>query len=593
MALIRQSSIQAVLEACDMLEIVAPYTTLKKSGSNYMGRCPFHAEKTPSFTVDPSQKLYYCFGCGEGGNAFTFIEKQEGLKFADAVRVLADKYGVHLEYEQNTPQQEERRQRRQRALSLLDQAASYYSRFLWESSSAAAARDYLIKRGFSKDIIKQFRLGFSPATGQSLLRAAKAKGYLTAELLYAGLVTERGGRLYDRFRGRLMFPFTDHRGRVLGFGARVLDGSKPKYLNSPESQLYHKSKLVFGLGNARQAITQEDRVYVVEGYTDVLALSQVGIKNAVASMGTSLTEQQLREISRFTKNVYLAFDADAAGQKAMLRALELAKKLSLTVRVVEIPQGQDPADLVMLSGSGDSFRELAAAATGLLQYQVRTTLSKYDLSSVEGRSQAFRELRQLLAGAADSLERDEQLRIIADRLRLSPENMAYLIESGSSVEENDNGDETRRRVLSYEEITERNFLSLCLAHPGEARGYLQDMTDAYFTTEPSRSAFHWIRERLGGQQPKSVRDMLVSPQGAAGSILPELLIRSQSEDSTPGALHELYLRLSEAEISRRINALKRTLSQDDESSKRFKELCRLETRRREIIELIQSGSYET
>ncbi len=592
LALIKQSSIDAVVDACDMLDIVSPYTTLKKAGANYMGRCPFHAEKTPSFSVDPVQKVYYCFGCGEGGNVLTFIRKKEGLDFADAVRWLAEKNAIRIDYEQGSPHQEERFRQRERALSLLDQAASYYARFLAKSSQAREARVYLERRGFGDAVTREFRLGFSPSGGRALIQAAAGKGYKVGELVDAGLAAARGKRSYDRFQGRLMFPFTDHRGRVIGFGARVLDDSKPKYLNSPESDLYHKSRLMFGLGSARPQIIRHDNVLIVEGYTDVLALWQVGIKHAVASMGTALTEQQLREVSRFTKNVYLAFDADAAGQKAMLRALELARKLSLTVRVVQMPAGQDPADMATKDGGAESFLELVAAAPALLEYQVRSVLAASNLETAAGRNLALQSLQNVLAAAATSIERDEQLRIIADRLRLSPENMAYLMESISSRASGGNGQETRRRVLSHEEMTERNFLSMCLAHPGEARRYLRDMTDAYFTTESTQSAFQWVRERLGDGGAGPVLAKPISAPVAAHSILPELIIKSQSGDGESAvALHELYFRLSEAEISRRIGRLKVDLAQG-EGSDRFEELCRLEEHRREIIELIQSGNYE-
>ncbi|MCL4474440.1 MAG: DNA primase [Actinobacteria bacterium] len=593
MALIQQASIQAVLDACDMLEVVAPYTTLRKSGSNYMGRCPFHGEKTPSFSVDPAQKLYYCFGCGEGGNVFSFIEKKEGLDFADAVKMLADKYGVRLQYEESSPEFEEKRQRHERLLAVLDQTAAYYSRCLQESGAAEGARRYLADRGFKEDVIREFRLGFSPPGGQSLIRAASSKGYAAGELSRAGLVIERGGRSYDRFRNRLMFPFTDHRGRVLGFGARVLDDSKPKYLNSPDSDLYHKTNLLFGLGNARAAIAKEDRAYIVEGYTDVLALNQAGIVNAVASMGTALTEQQLREISRFTRNVYLSFDADAAGQAAMLRALELAKKLGLSVRVVQIPQGKDPADLMLADGGAGTFTELAAAAPTLLEYQVQAALSASGIDSSEGRMKAFSALKQILAGAANSIERDEQLRIIADRLRLSPENVAYLMVS-ASLHDNGGDGGTGRRVLSHEEIAERSFLSLCLENPGEARRYLQLMTDAHFTTESHKAAFNWVRERLEAKDDGSGIDYARMPlDSKAREILPELMIRSRTESSSPEALPEFYFRLCEAELSRRISTVKARVAGGNEAESELKELYRLEARRRDILQLIQSGTYET
>ncbi|MBK5225891.1 MAG: DNA primase [Thermoleophilia bacterium] len=593
MALIAQSSIQAVIDACDMIEVVAPYSTLKKSGANYMGRCPFHGEKTPSFSVDPGQKLYYCFGCGEGGNVFTFIEKKEGLDFADAVKMLADKYGVRLQYEASSPEQENRRQERERLLALLDQAATYYSRCLLESSQAAPARQYLGNRGFKEPVIREFRLGFSPAGGSALLKAATGKGFTETELSRAGLIIQRDASSRDRFRGRLMFPFTDHRGRVLGFGARVLDDSKPKYLNSPDSELYHKTNLVFGLGNARTMITKEDRVFIVEGYTDVLALHQAGIVNAVASMGTALTEQQLKEISRFTRNVYLAFDADAAGQAAMLRALELAKKHNLAVRVVKMPPGQDPAELVLSEDGLRSFNELGSAAPTLLEYQVQTTLSSSGIDSSQGRVRAFASLKNVLDGAASSMERDEQLRIIADRLRLSPENVAYLMKSAPSNDDNEDGG-TRRRVLTHEEIAERSFLSLCLANPGEARRYLQLMTEAHFTNEQTRAAFIWVREKLDEKNSGSGNNeqRLVMDRNAR-EILPELLIRSRTGSTPPEALTEYYFRLCEAELSRRISVIKATVSEGKDTGSELRELYRLETRRRDIIRLIQSGSCET
>ena len=593
MALIRQSCIQSVLDACDMLELVAPYVTLRKSGSNFMGRCPFHEEKTGSFSVDPVQKLYYCFGCGEGGNAFTFVEKQEGLDFTDAVKFLADKYGVRMEYEESTPEQDEQRKVLERDFSLLEQASSYYSRVLWESQVASAAKDYLRERGFKDDVIREFRLGFSPPSGTALLKAAATKGYKPGELERVGLVRRRDGRGYDYFRGRLMFPFTDHRGRVLGFGARVLGDDKPKYINSPDSKIYHKSRLLFGLGNARQAMTKEDHVFIVEGYTDVIALRQVGVANVVASMGTALTEQQLREIARFTRNVFLAFDADTAGQQAMLRIHDYAAAMKLATRVVILPAGRDPADLVLQEGGGEIFKELAAGAPTLLEYQVRAALSSYDLDRAEERVRAFPELKNVLEKANDPVERDELLRVISDRLRLSAENVAYLLQSAAQIDDDAAGGR-QRRVLSQDEMVERNFLSLCIARPGEAGRFIQEMTEEHFTSETNRAAFSWLSGRLrdeGGSNslcgPFSPDEIKLVP------ILPELVIRAESEITEPDALPEMFLRLCEADLRRKIGALKTGISADDDSSDDFHELCRLEKRRRKILDLIQSGSYES
>lgn len=593
MALITQASIEAVLDACDMVDVVSPYVTLKKSGSNHMGRCPFHDEKTPSFSVDPAQKLYYCFGCGEGGNVFTFVEKQEGLDFAEAVKLLADKFGVKLEYEQSSPEQDEKRKVLERDYSLLDQAANYYSRVLWESPAASRALDYLRHRGFSDATIRDFRLGFSPVAGGSLLKAAEGKGYKADELARVGLVRIKGGRAYDYFRGRLMFTFTDHRGRVLGFGARVLDDSKPKYINSPDSQIYHKSRLLFGLGNARQALTREDRAIVVEGYTDVIALHQAGTANVVAAMGTALTEQQLREISRFTRNIFLAFDADAAGQQAMLRVQESAVKLSLSMHVIDMPADLDPADLVLGDEGEKKFSELAAGASTLLEYQVHAALSSFNLDLAEERVRAFGELRKVLSGATDPVERDELLRVVSDRLRLSAENVAYLMESASEEEDSADGGH-QRRVLTQEEVTERSFLSMCLARPGEAGRFIQEMTEAHFTSDTNRAAFSWVATRLGSERAESsLKGPFSTDELKRVSILPELVIRAETEGSEPEALPELFLRLCEADLQRKIGGLKARLAADDETSEDFNEMCRLENRRRKILELIQSGTFES
>ena len=591
MALISKTCVDAVIDASDMLEIVAPYTSLKKTGSNFMGKCPFHQEKTPSFSVDPTQKVYHCFGCGESGNLFTFIEKKEGLGFIEAVKFLADKYGVKLVYEESSPELEKKRQQLERLHALLDQAATYYTRCLWQSPAAETARKYLKNRGFTDEVAKEFRLGYSPASGVSLTRAALSREYKSGELMQAGLAMERKGKLCDRFTGRLMFPFTDHRGRVLGFGARVIDQGKPKYLNSPDSAIYHKGNLVFGLANARQSITKEDRVYIVEGYTDVLALQQAGIDNVVASMGTALTANQLKEISRFSKNVYLAFDADAAGRKAMLNALKLSREFSVSIRVIEIPRGKDPAELVMARGGGDAFRKFAAGALTLLQYQIRMTLSGSDFSSSEGKYRAEMDaVRQVLAYAANAEERNEQLRIIADRFGLSGKDMAYLVKSARSHVSGEEGDEMRRRVLSREETVEKTFLSLCLAYPDDAGRYLKELKEEHFTDGARRSAFNLVREKMTAQEQGLEKSGFASTgDTGARNIIQELIIRAENEDSLPGALPELYFRLLEAELARRINELKKRLSGGEDTST---EIYNLESRRRKILELIQNGTFE-
>jgi DNA primase len=321
-ARIREASVREAADAADMVEVVSARTQLRRSGARWTGLCPFHDEKTPSFSVNPADKLFYCFGCGKGGDVISFVRETEQLDFAQAVEWLADRYRVTLEYEETSPEQEAARGRRERLLSLLEQATSFYERYLWDSPRGEAARAHLASRGLGEDVCREYRLGLAPG-GATLARKAREKGFTPAELAAAGLVNRRGN---DYFNGRLLFPLGDARGRVRGFQARKLredDPLRAKYVNSPEGELFRKGDLLYGLDRARSAIAKQERAIVVEGNTDVLALRQTGLEPVVASMGTALTERQLKELSRLAHKIWLCFDGDAAGEAATLRGMEL------------------------------------------------------------------------------------------------------------------------------------------------------------------------------------------------------------------------------------------------------------------------------
>ncbi len=318
MARIKQQSVEEVKVAADIVAVVSARTQLRRSGARWTGRCPFHEERTPSFSVNAQDKLFYCFGCGKGGDLVSFVRETENVDFSGAIEWLADRFGVRLEYEETSPQLEAQRGRTKRLHELLDQAASFYERYLWESQAGSRARDYLTGRGLREEVCREFRLGLALG-GTTLARKAVEKGFTRAELAAAGLVNRRG---HDYFARRLMFPLADARGRVVGFQARKLredDPLKAKYVNSPEGELFRKGDLLYGLHRARNAIAKADRACVVEGNTDVLALRQAGFDPVVASMGTALTERQLKELGRLTHKLYLCFDGDAAGEAATLR----------------------------------------------------------------------------------------------------------------------------------------------------------------------------------------------------------------------------------------------------------------------------------
>jgi DNA primase len=405
-ARIKDSSVEAVKQGADFVAVVEERTTLRKAGAHLTGRCPFHDERTPSFSVNPAKGLFYCFGCGKGGDLITFVRETQGLDFTGAIEWLAERFRVPLEYEESRPGDDERRRRRDRLYALLDQAASFYERYLWDSQAGSLARDYLAGRGLGETICREFRLGLALG-GTTLTRKAVAKGFTAEELRAAGLTRERGG---DYFQRRLLFPLADARGRIVGFQARRLHEDDPlraKYVNTPESELFHKGSIVYGLDKARSAIAKEDRACVVEGNTDVIALRQAGFEPVVASMGTALTEQQLRELGRLTKRVWLAFDGDAAGESATLRGMELAAAQGFDVKVVALPPGIDPAD------DPAGFESRLATAEPYLVYRVRVELERED------REVAFRTVKALLDPVPDSPERKAAWRIANDRLGLS------------------------------------------------------------------------------------------------------------------------------------------------------------------------------
>ena len=597
MARIAQSSIEQVVAAADMVEVVGQYTDLKKAGANFSGRCPFHEERTPSFSVNPAEKLYYCFGCGAGGNLIGFVMAKENMDFPEAVEYLADKYGIALEFEESSARGDAERRRRERLRALLEQATAYYERVYHDAKAAAPAREYLVGRGLSDDVCRAFRVGYSLPGWEKLREAALAKGFNEQDLLDAGLVIPgKRGRPYDRFRGRIMFPLGDERGRTLGFGARTLGDEKPKYLNSPETPLYHKSEALFGLDKAKAAAHQEDRVYVVEGYTDVMALAQAGVANVVASMGTALTEQQLGRLSRLTRNVYLCYDADAAGIGAMQRALTLGRRMNLSLHVVRIPDGLDPADYVLAGAGGDGFRALAEDAQTLLQFHVRLALATHDLDRPDGRARAFARLREVLSEAATPMERDDELRYVADKLQLSAESVRYLLSGGgrpatgpatggSQGTPARSGGSAVASGGAHE--LEVRFLAGCLAQPGPGREALAGVDEGFFATAETRAALRRVKERLAADGDGNTSPSAEGQADDGAEAFAEVIVRAGRERFTATVVEELFLRLQEAQVSRLMARLKVTMRSDD-TGKQGEELARLEGVRRSLREALRA-----
>jgi DNA primase len=497
-----------VREAVDMVTLVSARTELRRAGVNsYFGLCPFHDERTGSFHVRPDEKHYHCFGCGASGDPFDFVMETEGLDFRGALESLADRFGVKLETESEDPEAAARRTRLDRLHKLLDRAATYYARYLWEAREAAAAREYLLGRGLSEETLRAFRVGYAPSAWDRMLLASRQAGFSEEELLASGLVQRsqsRPGRVYDRFRGRIMFPSADVRGRVCGFGARAMSaGERAKYINSPESDLYHKREQLFGIDRARGAVSRADRAVLAEGYTDVLALHQAGVANAVGIMGTSFTEDQLRVLEKHAHVLELCLDADAAGQNAMLRASELAAGRGLELRVVALPEGLDPADLLSRDG-GDALRERVEASVPFAVFHVERILGRAELGSAEGRDRAAAELGPVVASVPPSVLREDLVRRIAGRLELSEARLSALMTEGPrpvSAATTAGAaptaiTSTALPALDPDGRAERTFLVQCIAVPAAGRRALESIDlDELITSEPLRRAARHVAPR--------------------------------------------------------------------------------------------------
>jgi len=438
---IPEEKIEQVREAADLLETVSQYVTLKKRGKSYVGLCPFHTEKTPSFNVDPVRGFYKCFGCGAGGNIFTFLMEMEKISFPEAVRQLAAKAGIDI------PRYQEEDEERSREVELLylvnKKAAEIYQGFLFETEEGKKALGYWIKRGFTEESARQYGIGYAPDSWDGLLKTAGEHSLQQEALFKAGLVLPRkdGGGFYDRFRCRLMFPVYNPSGRIVGFGGRVLKKGKgiPKYLNSPETLIYQKSRLLYGLFQSKNGIRARDQVIMVEGYTDVIRCHQEGLSCAVATSGTALTEEQARLLARYTKNVSLVYDGDSAGFTAALRGVDILYAAGLQVGIVALPRGSDPDTFGKTEG-GAGLEALLKQSVSLIDFKMEKLRREGGLKTAAQRAAAARELMASVRRVRDPIEKNLMIKEIAEKLEVDE---ALLLRKGtaaaSSQEERETG----------------------------------------------------------------------------------------------------------------------------------------------------------
>jgi len=583
MALYTTESRDRVRDAVDFVELVSARTELRRAGSaRYEGLCPFHDERTPSFGIDPVQKVYYCFGCQAAGDVFTFVQETEGLDFKGALELLAERYGVELERQQEDPRAAEQRQRRERLLELLARTTNYYERYLWESREATRAREYLAARGLEEAVLREFKVGYAPSAWDRVLMASREGGFGEQELYATGLAqrSRQGGQPYDRFRARIMFPLIDLRGRVLGFGARALEregaagdvggaatsAATPKYLNTSDNDLYHKGRQLYGAHLARPHATRAGEVLVCEGYTDTIALHQAGMRNAVGLMGTALTAEQVGELARMANRVLLALDADSSGQEAMLRAFALANKRKLELRVVPLPPGTDPAEMIQRHGA-EEMDGAIDRSVAFARFRAEHVLSEGDPSVTEDQDRMLDRLRPVFAALAPSAARMELTQIVSSRLGLR-EGIAERLLSGRGAAtpgagspgapsgRSANGEQRAARTsISRGEEAERAFLTLCLAAPELGRPALESLDiDRHFSSGLLRRAARRLR---GGDLREPLRD----PSGQLGdldqdlelkALMAELVVEAGAERTKPALLEVQRMQLELAYLDRQI-----------------------------------------
>ncbi len=543
-----ESLLDEIRQKTDIVGIVSEDVVLRKTGKNYVGLCPFHAERTPSFSVSPDKQIYYCFGCGAGGNVYSFLMKQRGLTFPEAVQELAAKAGVPLPEEEQTAEEKARRQEKEQLYAVNEQAAQYFSGLLTDSRLGAGAMAYLKQRGIEGQSIKDFRLGYAAPGWDDLLRRLTGKGYTPELLAKAGLVIARpeGNGYYDRFRDRLMFPISDVSGRVIGFGGRILGEGVPKYLNSPETPLFEKGRNLYGLHLAKAAIRQNNQAIIVEGYMDVVAPYQSGIRNLVASLGTALTAEQGRLLHQYGQDMILAYDADGAGQAATLRGMDILAEIGCNVRIVTLPEGEDPDTFVRRQGKA-AFDRLVGSALALTEHKLKSIVESGNRSSIEGRANIIKQAAPVLNSLGSETELQLYVRSLAKKLEVTEEAIRTDLRNFSEKARRANGD--------YKDKAGKSTYNRNVVPPGRPvrptlePGYLKAERRLLQRMTESNRILELVRSEIGPQgfaeeNHRAIAGVILSLDATGARIVPGQVVDhlSNAEAAVQQAAVEIFMR---------------------------------------------------
>ena len=475
---IPEDKILDIKNATDIVAVISEVVNLKKTGKNFVGLCPFHSEKTPSFSVSPEKQIFYCFGCGTGGNVFSFLMKKDGLAFPEAARLLARRYNIDIPRKHLTPEQKKRMGERESLLKINRQAMAYYHKMLLRSPNGKSALAYLKKRGLSAEIIERFNLGYAPSGWDNIINFFSKSAVPLAKVERSGLILPKKDRrgYYDRFRDRVVFPIIDVSQNVIGFGGRVLDDSLPKYLNSPETPIYSKSRSLYGLYLAKDKGRTTDCIYIVEGYLDLLTLHQHGIENAVATLGTALTVEHVRMLSRYVPRLILVYDSDEAGIRSARRCVDtfwqehvdfsrgdVFREENADTQILVLPDGHDPDTYLRKEGVA-SFQKAAAQAPGIVSFLIEQSIAKHGLST-EGKIRVVADLKSPLATINDNVARSLYVKQLAERIGLEENIILQEIRAGAASKEVKNSGKRADFVQSEGSRLERQIIAMMLQFP--------------------------------------------------------------------------------------------------------------------------------
>ena len=546
--------VEQVSAETDILSVVSSYVPLRRKGNRYWGCCPFHHEKTASFQVKPDEGFFYCFGCHVGGNAFKFISLIENINYYEAVKRQAEKLGIPIPTAEQSPQEIARENHLNDLRKIHEMAGSFYHNCLTKTGYGKDGLEYLHGRGITDQIIEEFKLGFAPDAWNKLSTAFLKRDVPAKLLLDGGLgMMRQGGGVYDRFRNRVMIPIMDERGRIVAFGGRVLGQGEPKYLNSPETAIFNKRKLLFGLGKAKKAIQQEGFALVVEGYMDAISVYAAGVHNVVASLGTAFTQEQCRHIMRYGAELYFCYDSDAAGQNATVRGLSIARSTGAKVKVVSIPDGKDPDEFIRKHGV-EAFRELLKKALPLVDFYIEYVKSKVDISRLEGKLQALNELMPLLSSIrGDNVERNVYVRKLSSLLDMDESEILNTSSRGMyrrrdnrssipvsiDVREDSGENKPRRQVVNQMDDKDGKAARLCIRGVWEDPALLLHLKQML----PIEYMPDWMREVLNAMSEsiavlgRPQRDDVISRLSESSA---EEFSHALVEDCFDGDMFELY-----------------------------------------------------